>query len=389
MIVSAATALLMLASHFEGCSISSKYIRPDNSLGSSVQSGESGIVESIFLIGDAGEQVEGMQEPVLASLQNLASVNSSRNTIVFLGDNIYRDGMPDESNSERPRAERRINEQLKVVRQSGAEAIFIPGNHDWGSWDGDGVASLRRQDDFIKRVGGSKVRTSPVAGTPGPDVLDIGTDLRLVTLDTEWWLHQNPKPLYPNASTEQDTKAAFIDSLSHALISAGKRNVIVVGHHPLDAHGEHSGFFDWRDHLFPLRNVAPWLWLPLPGIGSLYPFIRNHGVSNQDFSSAAYQEMKGRIEGVFSKIPPLSYVSGHEHTLEVLNGPGQYLLLVSGYGTSEHSPSLTVGENTIFADRHSGFMRLDFLANGHVRLGVVEPANDRGEPAEVFSRLVR
>ena len=372
-----------------GCSISSIYVKNQYSGMVSEKISDSTIGQSVFLIGDSGEQTEGMEEPVLACLKKEASKNSAQNTIVFLGDNIYPNGMPEVSNPQRALAEQRLTEETRVIEQSGAVGIFIPGNHDWGEWGDDGVSSIKRQNEFIAAKRNPNLQMSPLGGFPGPGILDIGERVRLVTLDTEWWLHHAPKPLYPGALSEAQTKKAVLDSLSKAFKGAGNRYVVAVGHHPLDSHGEHSGFFDWKDHLFPLRNVAPWLWLPLPGIGSIYPFLRNHGLSNQDFSSSAYQEMKRDFEDLFSITPPLVYASGHEHTLEVLMSSGKYLDLVSGFGTSKHDPSLTYGDNTIFAHRHPGFMRLDILREGRVRLRVIEPMNDLGEPAEVLSMWVK
>lgn len=372
-----------------GCSLNSIYVNNETAGRASGTFNDSGVAQSVFLIGDAGEQSEGMKEPVLAALENEASKHGSRNLIVFLGDNIYEAGMPEASDRERPRAERRLDEQIGAIERSGAEGVFIPGNHDWGSPDPDGVARLIRQNEYIAAKRDPHLRMSPLAGMPGPGVIDIGERVRLITLDTEWWLRGSPKPLYPGSSGDVETRRVFIDSLSGALRSAGNRSVIVVGHHPLDSHGVHSGFFDWRDHLFPLRNIAPWLLLPLPGVGSLYPFLRNHGMSNEDASGRAYQGMKRDLEEVFSRNAPLVYAAGHEHVLEVLRSPGSYLLLVSGYGTSKHDPSLSAGENTIFAHRYPGFMRIDLLRDGRVRLGVIEPVDDAGDPGEVFSMWVR
>jgi calcineurin-like phosphoesterase family protein len=380
---------LLLLTGFDGCSLNSIYVNSELAGGKSEPIGDSSISQSVFLIGDAGEQTEGIQEPVLGALERQASKNSARNLIVFLGDNVYENGMPEPSNPERPRAERRLGEQIETIERSGADGVFIPGNHDWGSSSADAVASVIRQNEFIASRRSPKVRMLPLGGMPGPEVIDFGERVRLVALDTEWWLQRSSKPFYPGPFGEAETKKAFIDSLSASLKSAGDRTVIVVGHHPLDSHGVHGGFFDWRDHLFPLRNISPILLVPLPGIGSLYPFLRNQGATNEDLSGSAYREMKKNLEEVFSRNPPLVYAAGHEHVLEVLKSPGRYLLLVSGYGTSKHDPSLTTGENTIFAHRYPGFMRLDLLRDGRVRLGVIEPIDDSGEPTEVFSMWVK
>src|SRR5207249_2882460 len=40
----------------------------------------------------------------------------------------------------------------------------------------------------------------------------------------------------------------------------------MVGHHDHDtlAGGAQCRHFGWQDHIFPLRNIKPWLWIPLP-----------------------------------------------------------------------------------------------------------------------------
>jgi len=34
----------------------------------------------------------------------------------------------------------------------------------------------------------------PVGGCPGPTVVDLGEVVRLVALDSQWWLQDGPKP---------------------------------------------------------------------------------------------------------------------------------------------------------------------------------------------------
>ncbi|MEE9187337.1 MAG: metallophosphoesterase, partial [Bacteroidota bacterium] len=314
------------------------------------------VVQTIFLIGDAGKPSAKHREPTLAALTQHASQWPDKSLILFLGDNIYHSGMPEESDSERPEAERKLNEQVSVVEESGARGIFIPGNHDWGyGWEG-----VKRQEEFLLSKEEPDVMMLPHGGYPGPEVIDVGDRVRLVILDTEWWLNEGPKPQHSNSDYGPDSKEEVLDSLAQALCCAEDRYILVVGHHPPDSHGRHGGFFDWKDHLFPLRAYKQWMWIPLPGIGSLYPLSRLLGVTNQDLSSTAYSDLKTRIEGVLSEHPPLAYVAGHEHNLQVLRGSGPYLVVISGSGAYGHMPTLTVGDNTLFAYLHPGFVRLDF-----------------------------
>lgn len=365
-----------------GCSIRSAFVSEELSSPLVVPANLNEITYSIFLIGDAGEKYKASRDPVLAALAHHASESPERSLILFLGDNIYPNGMPDVSSKDRLEAERRLDEQVRVVEESGASGIFIPGNHDWRNGNADGWETLRREEEFLKSRKNPGVKMIPSSGCPGPEVLDIGDRIRLVILDTQWWLHDAPKPLHPTSDCGADSKEEVLDSLSRALRGAGDRVVVVAAHHPLDSYGRHAGFFDWKDHLFPLRELKSWMWIPLPVIGSLYPLARNLGITNQDFSSSAYRDMRARIEQVLAVHPPLAYVSGHDHVLQLLQGSRPYLIVVSGSGSSARSSTLTAGPNTLFAHLHPGFVRLDFLRDGRVRLGVIDA---HGQSREAFS----
>ena len=213
----------------------------------------------------------------------------------------------------------------------------------------------------------------PKGGSPGPVMLELPESapvVRLIVLDTQWWLHQNEKPL--------ETTDTVVNKLKGYLDT--ELPVIVVGHHPLQSYGIHGGFFDWKSHLFPGRLVNKWMYVPVPIVGSLYPLVRWHVVrSDQDLNGTQYKYMVGQLNAALSarkKSPLLIYASGHEHSLQVLKGGVADYLLVSGLGSSEKATEVSHGDNTLFAHQHSGFMAIDFLANGEILLRVVEPADE-------------
>jgi hypothetical protein len=376
---------LLIAALFGGCSIHSVYVKEGTAHLLPAVSQDS-VIHSLFLIGDAGEPLPDGQEKILTVLTDDASRNPDRSTIIFLGDNIYPAGLPVENHEDRKEMERRLDAQIDVARKSGARTVFVPGNHDWNAQRKDGLAAIRRQQKYLSSTGLESVQLLPSGGLPGPSFVDIRDSIRIIFLDTQWWLHEYEKPFYPAALTEEQTKTLFLDSVL-TLLGSG-RITIVAGHHPLESHGEHGGFFDWRDHLFPLRHVAPWLWIPLPGIGSLYPVSRMWGITQQDFSGSQYAELRRRLDSTLSLHPPLAYVSGHEHTLQILEPRSGYYHLVSGHGMSGHHAALTAGENTIFARRAPGFMRMDIFKSGGVIVRVVESGPAAGGTV-IFSIRLR
>ncbi|HSH37704.1 MAG TPA: metallophosphoesterase, partial [Chthoniobacterales bacterium] len=329
------------------------------------------IRQRILLIGDAGAP-DPSGEPVLETLADWASDIPSRTLVVFLGDNVYEEGVPADASAQRA-ALVRLDSQVDVLRRSGARGLFIPGNHDWRS----GREGVVRQRDYV-RSRAKRADLLPAAGSPGPITVDDLAGVGLVVLDTELWLRASP--------TE---KAELASELQRAVAAPRSQPVIVVGHHPIATHGSHGGFRDWRDHLFPLGRVGalkstPLAVLPLPVIGSIYPLLLESHVirSKQSLDSTAYQEMIGAIRLALAPRPPLIYAAGHDHNLQVLDGrktatpdgarAADYLL-ISGFGSSGKGASVTHKADTIFSHLHPGFMALDFYRGGAVLLRLVEP----------------
>ena len=247
-----------------------------------------------------------------------------------------------------------------------------------GGWD-----AVRRQERFIAAQGDSHVTFLPGGGCPGPAVLDVGRIVRLVALDTQWWLQEGPKPQHPASSCPADSEREVIDSVRSALGTAGARRVVVIAHHPLVSGGPHGGYFGWQDHVFPLRNFKLWLWIPLPLIGSVYPIARESGISRQDVSSATYRRMRAALDSAFAGSAPFIYAAGHDHALQVIGGTSARYELVSGAGTFGHHYRVTALDSTRFARSASGFMRVEFLRDGRARLGVII-VDRAGHGAEEF-----
>jgi len=328
----------------------------------------------ILLIGDAGApRIEG--EPVLITLEKWASPIPYKTTVFFLGDNLYPEGLPDSSDSWRPEGERRLLAQLDALKNSGARGVFIPGNHDWAKGKPYGPKNLKNQEKLIVQYLANEYSFLPKDGCPGPEFVDLNA-VRVIIFDTQWWLNVENRSPAPCANVEEDS---ILSKLQHLIeTTPSEKEVLVLAHHPLASHGPHGGFFTWKDHIFPLTNLVDWLYFPLPIIGSLYPLGRwNLIKSNQDLNGPLYKNMISKLKNTFSSSPPLAYASGHDHTLQVLDGGDiDMLFLVSGAGVEKKLNDVGHGDDTIFAHCHTGFMAIDFLKDGRALLRVIEPAEE-------------
>ena len=339
------------------------------------------IVQSILLAGDAG--APRLDDPTLVALTREAARFPGQTTVVFLGDNLYPAGLSAAGASNRVEDERRLGAQLAVIQQSGARGVFVPGNHDWADGGADGWAAVRRQDAWLRDQGAGRAELLPGGGCPGPELRDLGDAFRLVALDTQWWLHEHDRPFGVEAGCASSSYLEVAANLAVAVKAPG-RQVIVVGHHPLRSGGSHGGHFNLRQHLFPLTELAGWAVLPLPIIGSLYPLARGSGISSQDVSNPRNRTMRVALENAMAPERPLVYASGHEHNLQVIEGGSARWLLVSGSGSFQQGSHASWLPETRFAAAASGFLRLDAVRSGRVRLGVFQAQLD-GTAREVWS----
>ena len=282
---------------------------------------------------------------------------------------------------------RRLDDQVDAVRDTGARVVFIPGNHDWAKDGPDGWEAVRRQEKRVEERGGESVSFLPNDGCPGPEVVDTGGRLRLVALDTHWWLHSHDRPEHPGSPCPADSEEEVVAALREALAGAGGRDVVVLGHHPLASGGPHGGRFGITQHLFPLTEWKKGFYLPLPVIGSIYPIARGSGITPQDIPSDEYQRMRDALNGVMRERRPLAFAGGHEHVLQVIESPEWGRVLVSGAGIFGHVTYVRDVPGSIYRAARSGFMRIDFLRDGGRRLGVVEVAKD-ASGREAFAKML-
>lgn len=306
------------------------------------------IETTLFLIGDAGEPDPREVGAPLDSMTAQAAVAPGQRLIVFLGDNVYPDGIPEEGHAEWADARRRLKAQVDAV-PPGVRGIFVPGNHDWGGMEPFGLYSIRLQEEMIASLaGGRDVRLLPSNGCPGPVTIDVGR-LRLIAIDTQWWLHD-----YIVRDAESgcpEGPGAVTANLREQVQTEGEGRVVVAaGHHPLMSGGPHGGY-----------------------CGIIGPFHRFAGRS-QDIISSANRTMRDSLEAAFAAQPPLAYAAGHDHSLQVLDGGDDVdYVLVSGAGSySKVSCAVRLREGYFVTQGRSGFMRVDILRDRGVFLRVFQ-----------------
>ncbi len=318
----------------------------------------------VVLIGDAGQLTNG-RHPVVAAVKNHIVIDE-KTTIVFLGDNLYKTGLPDNSLPTFDIAKAPLDSQIQIAGTSKAKVYFVPGNHDWANGGSNGYESILRVQSYIDYLGNKNVNMFPRDGCPGPVEVKITDDIILVMMDSQWWLQENDKP-----GVESDcpykTKAEVLTQLDDILSRNSQKMVVLAFHHTFRSYSPHGGYFTIKEHIFPFTDAIPNLYIPLPVLGSVYPLTRAVFGTIQDLKHPLYQAMMNDIEGVVKGHPNVIFASGHDHSLQLIKDSG-YNYIVSGAGSK--NSRVSKGRKSLYASPESGFWTLEVSKNKNVRASV-------------------
>ena len=146
----------------------------------------------IILIGDAGQLTNG-HHPVVSSVRDNIKFDK-KTTIIFVGDNLYQYGLPDDATPNYDKIKAALDSQIIIAKGTDAKVYFLPGNHDWNDGNRGGYETIVREQNYVDNFGEPNVVFYPKDGCPGPVEIDITPDVVLIIMDSQWWVHEYDKP---------------------------------------------------------------------------------------------------------------------------------------------------------------------------------------------------
>lgn len=307
---------------------------------------------SVYLIGDAGEDTVSGKALLMLKDELLNNPNSA---VVFLGDNVYPNGLlADDKNSAA-----HLLSQLNILKEYKGQVYFVPGNHDWNAQRMGGRKRLHNQELYVNEF--CKTKTSiknkndaaflPANALPGPTSVMLNKNLRLITIDTQWFLHRHRKN---KTGSKKKTERLFFTQLETQLNEAKKNNeqVIITAHHPMYTNGQHS-----KSHE-PMRFLINRTPLCILGFMGMYrPY-------SQDIAQPKYKRMRTRMLTVLNQYNNIIYASGHDHNLQCIMG-NENRYIVSGAGSKlSHLNKKKKFDSVFQDDKKTGFVKIVYSTNG-------------------------
>lgn len=323
---------------------------------------EDTITQRIVLIGDAGQLTNG-RHPVVDAVRSLIPMDK-KTTVLFLGDNLYKIGLPDDEAKSYNAARAVLDSQLSVADGTLAKVYMIPGNHDWENGGRGGYDAIIRQQLYVDFLRKKNVKYYPEDGCPGPIELSLGNDVTVILFDSQWWLHPYDKP-----EIESDcpckTKEELVTQIADIAARNSKKLVLLACHHPFKSNGMHGGFYTFKQHLFPLTDLKKNLYIPLPVLGSAYPIARSVFGTPQDLKHPNYANMIDQVSAAVKTSPNIVFVSGHDHNLQHIKDNG-YNYIVSGGGCKQNRTSNA--KNSLYNSSSTGFSVMEVSRNKNVTI---------------------
>ncbi|MEZ5017226.1 MAG: BamA/TamA family outer membrane protein [Flavipsychrobacter sp.] len=316
------------------------------------------VAARIIIVGDGGVLKNGVH-PVAQAISSYVGENSKNTTVLFLGDNIYQQGLPDEEENDHVEKKNVLLQQLQPFVDKKVSVYVIPGNHDWANGREIGWSNVIGQSRLVNTLS-DNIKFLPQGGCPGPIEIGMGNDVVLVLMDTQWWLHENDKP-DETSDCDCKTEAELVTQLKDIAFRNSNKKMLFAAHHPFKTYGIHGGYYTLKQHLFPVSDIVPNAYVPLPVLGSIYPIARGSFGNIQDVMHPVYKDMIKTIEAAMEDVVDLTYVAGHEHNLQLIK-KGDRHYVVSGSGSK--STRVKMGKGSLFAASKIGFAEIVYTNSG-------------------------
>ncbi|HYH56452.1 MAG TPA: hypothetical protein VD772_07565, partial [Anseongella sp.] len=278
----------------------------------------------------------------------------------------------------------RLDQLLNIIKDNPkGKLILIPGDKDWGNSGKNGLKAVRRLEKYIQTKLPYRNAFIPGTGCPGPEVIDVNPFLRLVAINSSWWIHPYDKPEVTDTDCRILTRQEFVEELEENITESENRNVLVVGHHPVVSTGVYGGRMTLTKHLFPFADKNPRNYIPLPFLGSIYAAYRQNIGTPRDMANFRYKEFRDELQKIFRKNPGIIYASAHEYNLQLIEEEENYQI-ISG-SLTEKEP-LGKSDETLFNAAKNGFVKLEYFPNGEVTSHFYGAAGARF--TELYSRTL-
>lgn len=325
----------------------------EQSIEKTTDASEKKIVQSIYLTGGYGEKKTA--DNTLSEFNTILKKDSDKNsTLLFLGDNIAaneKDMLSDKAF---------LTEQTEMIKGYSGNTYFVPGDYEWKYKNS---RKTQESENLLKIIPGNTAEYLPKNGAPLSKV-SVNENLEIIFIDSQWYISNWDDVQYINEnSPDIKTRRRFLEELEGMIRDAAFKNVIIAMHHPIFSNGKHGGKYSFNDYQHPL-----------PVIGLADKTVRKlGGTSSQDIAYSRYRELTSFVAALAKLSDHIVIVSGHENSLQYLEGNGIHQIISGSLAKSEATnlskelitaPGGKLKYEGIYSSSEKGYAKLNYFEDG-------------------------
>lgn len=266
-----------------------------------------------------------------------------------------------------------LAELSKKLRPSGGTVFLVPGVQNWNFGKPNGYESIFSLQEKVDSLALPNLQWVVRNACPGPEEHLLDEDHLLVFLDTQWLIHPFNRG-DENSSCESKSPTEVIIALRDIFLRNENKKVILAMYHPIWSVGESSGAFGLKDHIFPTTRLVPWLYLPLPFIGSAYPGYRSFLGGVQDQAHPAYKSWVHEFLQSIRSHPNVVMISALDRSLQYSNIDECAVIMTN---SSNASGALRKSPMNEFSEVVPGWIKLELEAEKPLQLSLYQIGEDK------------
>ena len=371
-------AFVALAALFFTCADYRPHV--DNTQGTTEEVAPSGRLEySTFMVGDLGyDYARGLT--TLEAMTKAMPDGKKKSSLLLLGDIVGKDGLTRNDTDE----EAHLRALGQILERVPGKVYYTPGDNELGNRSDFG--RLDRLEEFFDDEIKKKVKFMPNKQCSGPDDTEIHDRVGLIGVNSAWYLADWRNSDEISEGCDYKTRSEMTFALADEIKGYRDQVKIVMMHHPLQSNGNRGGKYSLNQHLFPLADVIPGAYVPLPVVGTVARAVQSVAGGRKDINNLQYQQMIRSIKAGIDDEVMVIFVGGHEHNMAVVHEE-EYIKVTAGSG-SVRAPG-KAGNDANFVYGAVGYSRIDFYDSEEVYVGFYTVDEDGNEERVYYQRIIK
>jgi hypothetical protein len=229
-----------------------------------------------------------------------------------------------------------------------AKIIVIPGDRDWNHSKKGGLKKVKQLENLVEYDGFKNVKWVLDKGCPGPELIELDSNLLLMVINTQWWNHPYEKPTPIDGDCDIITQKDYVIEFENALAETEEKNLIIAGHFPLVEQSSPS-----------FKNYI----LPFPIAGSFLASYHQNIGGTKDVVNERFNSIRKTMLKRISVKSGVIYLSGHDRNTQIIKENENYFI---NNGLPSQTNNTTKIKNALYSLTSPSITEVVYFSNGDI-----------------------